>query len=123
MRSGPVRHVAPRIDHAQFSLGATVLKLQGVELPANGRMDVYMRNMLGIEVPKTACNILGQSLDRNSFLVLKGDKAILTIRLCQPVFPDTIRIDHFIEDLNDLPLVKAAPKDFAFYVSTFLEFF
>lgn len=113
---GTVRPVVHRIDHAQFSLGAKVIKLQGVELPVNGPSNEHMRNLLGMSVPKTACNILGRYLDRKNFLVFKGDKAIITIRLHQPILPDTIRIDHYVEDLRDLKLVKAVPKDVAAYV-------
>lgn len=106
-----------RIDHAQFSLGAKVIKLQAVELPVNGPV----RNFLGMTVPKSACNILGRYLDRRNFLVFKGDKAIITIRLHQPVFPDTIRIDHYIENLRDYKLVNAVPKDVAVYVRELSE--
>lgn len=112
-----VRPVVQRIDHAQFTLGAKVIKLQGVELPLNGPANEQMRNLLGMTVPKTACNILGRYLDRKNFLVFRGDKAIITIRLHQPILPDTIRIDHYIDDLRDFKLVKAVPKDIAVYVS------
>lgn len=108
-----VRLTTHRIDHAQFSLGAKVIKLQAVELPMNGPS----MNFLGKTVPKTACNILGRYLDRKNFLVFKGDKAIITIRLHQPVFPDTIRIDHYVENLRDYKLVNSVPKDVAVYVS------
>lgn len=125
MRIGapPDRREIRPVDHAQFSLGAKVIKLQGIELPVTGPTNGHMRNLLGMSVPKTACNILGKYLDRKSFLVLKGDKAILTIRLHQPIFPDMIRIDHYVEDLRDLKLVKAVPKDIAAYVRLLLEFY
>lgn len=114
---GVARPILPRVDHAQFSLGAKVIKLQGVELPLSGPANEHMRNMLGMVVPKTACNILGRYLDRKNYLLIKGDKAIITIRLHQPIYPDTIRIDHYIENLHDFTLVKAVPKDIAVYVS------
>lgn len=113
---GQVRPIVHRIDHAQFTLGAKVIKLQGIELPMTGPTNEQVRNLLGISVPKTACNILGRYLDRKNFLVFKGDKAIITIRLHQPIFPDTIRIDHYIENLQDFKIVKAVPKDISVYV-------
>lgn len=118
--ASPIRPVVHHIDHAQFTLGAKVIKLQGIELPLSGPTNEHMRNLFGMTVPKTACNILGRYLDRKNFLVFKGDKAIITIRLHQPIFPDTIRIDHYIEDLHDFKLVKAVPKDFAAYVRLLL---
>lgn len=111
-----VRSLPQRVDHAQFNLGAKVIKLQGVELPVTGPKNSNIRNLLGMTVPKTACNILGRYLDRRNFFVFQGDKAIITIRLHQPIYPDTIRIDHYIEDLRDFKLVKAVPKDIAVFV-------
>lgn len=118
IRTGSAAHRAnvPRTDHAQFSLGAKVVKLQAVELPISGPSNGRVRNFLGMTEPKSACNILGRYMDRKNFLAFKGDKAIITIRLPHAVHPDTIRLDHFIDDLRDFKLVKAVPKDVAAYV-------
>lgn len=109
-------HAKHRIDYAQFALGAKVIKFQGVELPINGPSNEHVRSLFGLTVPKSACNILGEYLNRKSFLMMKGNQGIITIRLHQAILPDTIRIDHYIEDLKDFNQVKAMPKEVAVYV-------
>lgn len=111
--AGPPKH---RIDYAQLALGAKVIKFQGDELPVSGPSNQRFRNFLGLTVPKSACNILGEYLNRKNFFVFKGNQGIITVHLNQAIFPDTIRVDHYIDDLKDLNMVRAMPKEVAVYV-------
>lgn len=104
------------MDYAQYSQGAKVLKFQGVEIPMIASTTDRIKQFFGLYVPKGACRVLGKHMTKNTFLSFKGNKAALKIKLNQRIYLDTIRIDHYIDDLRNPEMISAMPKELSFYV-------
>lgn len=120
IKSGAIgnKYRSSRVDYAQYSQGAKVLKFQGVEIPMVASVSDTLRQLFGFFVPRGACRVLGKHMTKNTFLAFKGNKAALKIKLNQRIFLDTIRIDHYIDDLRNPEMISAMPKDLSFYVNS-----
>ena len=99
-----------RLDHAQFSEGAKIIRFSGDELAIPKTFGDRTRLALGF-VPKGACRILGKRLNKNKFLSFKGDRAKLLIEVHQPIFLDTFKIEHYIANLNDTDSIGMMPRN------------
>lgn len=100
-----------RLDYAQLTQGAKLIRFQGIELNPTMKTGDKIRQYLGYYVPREGCRILGKGLNKRKYLTVKGPRAIVTIKLHQPIYPDTIRVDHYIDDLQNPPDLGAMPKE------------
>lgn len=101
----------PRIDHAQFSQGAKVIRFSGEEMANPNSYADRLKQTMGFYVPKGACRVLGKRLNKNKFLTFKGDRAKLLIELNQAIFLDTFKIEHFVANTNDTESIGMMPKN------------
>lgn len=101
----------PRIDHAQFSQGAKIIRFSGDELANPGSYGERVKQLLGVHVPKGACRLLGPRLNKNKFLTFRGDRAKLMVELNQAIFLDTFKIEHYIANVNDTDAIGLMPKN------------
>lgn len=101
----------PRTDHAQYTQGAKIIRFSGEELANPTSFVDQFKQSLGFDVAKGACRILGRRLNKNKFLMFKGDRAKLLIELNQAVFLDTFKIEHFLANPNDTDSIGMMPKN------------
>lgn len=101
----------PRIDHAQFNLGAKVIQFSGEEMVNPNSYVDRLKQTMGLYVPKGSGCVLGKRLNKNKFLTFKGDRAKLLIELNQAIFLDTFKIDHYISNMTDTDSIGMMPKN------------
>uniref|UniRef100_A0A1A9Z611 SUN domain-containing protein n=1 Tax=Glossina pallidipes TaxID=7398 RepID=A0A1A9Z611_GLOPL len=104
-----------RVNYASESLGAKVVSVMAQPLYSSNFFEVLIRRKYW---PNPPAKMLRSNMAPGNCFAFKDDRAVVVIKLPQPVMIDQIGLSHISKTQSPTGEVSSAPKDFTVFAVT-----